>query len=189
MASVQALITQLARKYGVDPRAALAIASVEGGFHGSVGDNGTSFGPFQLHEGGALPHGRGASWANSAAGINYAMRHIASVAHGLHGRQAVAAISSRFERPANVPAEIAKAMGRYGGVGGGGMQVPTGNGGRMAAGIGGGNSPDISSLLQMIQQRNAQAPMQQGLQMDPLVVRMALNQQLNPQAVRYGLNS
>lgn len=184
MASVQALITQLARKYGVDPRAALAIASVEGGFHGSVGDNGTSFGPFQLHEGGALPHGRGAGWANSAAGIDYAMRHIASVAHGLHGRQAVAAISSRFERPANVPAEIAKAMGRYGGVGGN-SPLQSGRGG----GSGSGASSDISSLLQMIQQRNAQAPMQPGLQMDPIAVRMALTQQLNPQAVRYGLNS
>lgn len=119
MASEQQLISTLAQRYGVDPNAALAIASVEGGFNGAVGDNGTSFGPFQLHEGGALPNGRGSQWANSPAGIDYAMRHIASVAHGLHGQSAVAAISRGFERPANPSAEISKAMQRYGNVGGG----------------------------------------------------------------------
>ena len=180
MGSVQALITQLAQRYGVDPRAALAIASVEGGFHGAVGDNGTSGGPFQLHVGGALPRGRSVQWANTPQGIEYAMRHIASVAHGLHGRQAVSAISSRFERPANVSAEIAKAMSRYGGVpsgSGGGMQVPRGNAGRSGGGGGGGggSSPDVSSLIQMLLQQNTPA--------QPLIP------QLNPQAVRYGLGA
>lgn len=152
----QQLISQLARRYGVDPRAALAIASVEGGFHGGVGDNGTSFGPFQLHAGGALPHGRGAQWANSYAGINYAMQRIASVSHGLHGRQAVAAISSRFERPANVPAEIAKAMSRYGGrVPVGGVSLPP-RGGHM--GSSGGNR---QALLQILQQLMAPPAEQQ----------------------------
>lgn len=170
MANEKELIRQLAIKYRVDPQAALAIASVEGGFGGSVGDNGTSFGPFQLHEGGALPHGRSAQWANSRAGIDYAMRHIASVAQGLHGRQAVSAISSRFERPANVPAEIAKAMGRYGGVGGN-SPLAVGTGGRG----GSGNAPDISSLIQQL-----------------LSVHPAFNNAyqipLDPQAVRYGLS-
>lgn len=146
MASEQQLIASLAQKYGVDPRAALAIASVEGGFHGAVGDNGTSFGPFQLHEGGALPSGRGNAWANSPAGIDYAMRHIASVAHGLHGQSAVAAISRGFERPQNPSAEIAKAMGRYGGgIPQGGGPMPS-----LAPSAGGGN--DIQSVVaQLIQ--------------------------------------
>jgi len=181
MASEQQLITQLAKRYGVDPQAALAIASVEGGFHGSVGDNGTSFGPFQLHEGGALPHGRGARWANSAAGINYAMQHIAQVARGLHGKQAVAAISSRFERPANVPAEIAKAMSRYGGVHGGGGSYPLGAFQGQTLGGGGGSShaamaQALQSLIAQITQSN------QGIQSHYIP-------QQNPLAVRYGLNS
>lgn len=175
MASEQQLITQLARKYGVDPRAALAIASVEGGFHGAVGDHGTSGGPFQLHVGGALPRGRSVQWANSPQGIEYAMRKIASVAHGLHGRAAVSAISSRFERPANIPAEIAKAMSRYGGVGAGRDSGGYGGMNPAIASIGGsGGASDLSSLIQMLSQH----PQFQTLQ-----------PQIDPQAVRYGLYS
>ena len=176
MPNEQQLITQLAQRYGVDPRAALAIASVEGGFNGSVGDNGTSFGPFQLHEGGALPRGRNSAWANSAAGINYAMQHIASVAKGLQGRQAVAAISSRFERPLDVQGEISKAMGRYGGVGGGGMQVgnPVTGGRGLSAPLGGADlSPQILALVQQVLSTNGG--------------RQKLAPQINPNPVNYGL--
>ena len=67
--SREALIRQLARKYSLDPNAVVAIANVEGrsALHGgnSIGDHGTSFGPFQLHAGGALPKGKGNNWANS----------------------------------------------------------------------------------------------------------------------------
>jgi cell wall-associated NlpC family hydrolase len=119
LGSRERLIRQLAVKYGLDPEAVVSIASVEGSnaLHGgvSIGDHGTSFGPFQLHAGGALPKGKGSAWAHSRAGIDYAERQMAKVAGGLHGQQAVAAISSRFERPADVPGEIAKAMQFYGG--------------------------------------------------------------------------
>src|SRR2546423_1629862 len=92
---VVALINQMSRRYGVDPAAARAVASVEGGLQrGAVGDQGTSYGPFQLHVGGALPRGRGAAWANSPAGIDYALRQISRVARGKHGRAAIAAIVS-----------------------------------------------------------------------------------------------
>ena len=37
---------------GIDPAVALQVVAGEGGFHGKVGDQGTSFGPFQLHYGG-----------------------------------------------------------------------------------------------------------------------------------------
>lgn len=181
MASEQQLIRQLARRYGVDPRAALAIASVEGGFHGAVGDHGTSGGPFQLHVGGALPHGRSVQWANTPQGIDYAMRHIAGVSRGLHGRQAVSAISSRFERPANIPAEIAKAMSRYGnvgGAGGGGMQVPMGNAG-MSGGASGGGA-DVSSVI---------ASLVQNILASNAAMKQHMTPQINPQAVRYGLYS
>lgn len=123
------LIRQLAAKYGIrDPEAVLAIASVEGrsALHGgrSVGDGGTSFGPFQLHRGGALPAGRGSAWAHSPAGIEYAIRKISETsARGKTGKAAVSAISAEFERPADIPGEIAKAMGYYGNVKGGGPGI------------------------------------------------------------------
>ena len=51
-------IIAAAKKYGVDARAALAVAMGEGGTsYGQVGDKGTSFGPFQQHIGGANPYG------------------------------------------------------------------------------------------------------------------------------------
>lgn len=120
MSNVARIISLYARQYGVDPRAAMAIANYEGGLHwGAVGDQGTSYGPFQLHVGGALPRGRNAAWANSPAGIAYAIRQMAgSGARGLTGRAAVSAISRNFERPADPATEIARAMQWYSGHGG-----------------------------------------------------------------------
>lgn len=115
--NVASYIAQRARALGLDPRAVIAVARQEG-LGGGVGDNGTSFGPFQMHEGGALPSGiplnRAQSWAESPAGINYALSRINSVAHGLSGPSAVQAIVSRFERPANIPGEVAGALRDYG---------------------------------------------------------------------------
>lgn len=117
-------IVQGARRYNLDPRAVAAIAFNEsGGRFGAVGDGGTSFGPFQLHRGGALPAGKTAAWANSRAGVDYALRQMGSVAGGLQGRAAVAAIARRFERPADPAHEIQVALAHYGSVapGGGGF--------------------------------------------------------------------
>jgi hypothetical protein len=120
--SREALIRQLAQKYNLDPHAVVAIAKVEGrnALYGgnSIGDNGTSFGPFQLHAGGALPKGKGNAWANSPAGIEYAISHM-TAAQGLQGKAAVQAISQHFERPADIPGEVAKAWSLYGQGGGG----------------------------------------------------------------------
>jgi hypothetical protein len=112
-APLKRFIATQARKRGLDPRAVLAVATVEGGFSGAVGDSGTSFGPWQLHVGGALPAGKGKAWAQSRAGINYALRHIALVAKGLTGRRAVTNIVYRFERPAAPATEVQRAMGVY----------------------------------------------------------------------------
>jgi len=105
-----------ARARGLDPQAVLAVARVEG-LGGGIGDHGTSFGPFQLHIGGALPRGiaNPHQWARSQAGIDYALDRIASVARGKRGRAAVNAIVRRFERPARPDAEVARALGLYGG--------------------------------------------------------------------------
>lgn len=99
----------------LDPQAVLAVASREG-LGGGIGDQGTSFGPFQLHQGGALPSGiqDPQAWAWSPAGIDYALSRIQGVAGGLHGGPAVANIVSRFERPADPQAEITGALRAYG---------------------------------------------------------------------------
>jgi hypothetical protein len=90
------------------------------GLGGGIGDNGTSFGPFQLHIGGAFPSSitgtpaQKEAWANSASGINYAMSAMKSdIGRVAFGYDSVAAIVSRFERPANPSAEIAGAWARY----------------------------------------------------------------------------
>lgn len=114
-------IIRAAHRYGLDPYAMMAIASHESGLrYGAVGDNGSSFGPFQLHWGGAMPAqyrgNRAASmgFADSLAGIMYVARQMAaSGARGLRGRAAIAAMSRNFERPANPGAEISDAVSWY----------------------------------------------------------------------------
>lgn len=112
-AALQDYIREQSITRGLDPNAVLAVANVEGGFSGSVGDSGTSYGPFQLHVGGALPAGKTNAWARSNAGINYALNKIAAVAKGLKGRKAITAIVTQFERPAAPQAEVIKAYGIY----------------------------------------------------------------------------
>lgn len=108
------------RKYpNLDPQAVLAIAAHEG-LGGGIGDNNTSFGPWQLHQGGAYPSSApqdpaaAQQWAWSPQGIDYALGSISHVAGGLKGLPAIEAISTRFERPANPQAEIADAARHYG---------------------------------------------------------------------------
>lgn len=112
------LIRTLAIKRGLDPEAVFAVARQEG-LSGGVGDQGTSFGPFQLHKGGALPAGiplkSAQSWAWSPVGLKYALDRMASVASGLTGGPAIQALVRRFERPAAPDREIAGALAAYGG--------------------------------------------------------------------------
>jgi len=121
MTTVADYIRQRAQALGLDPKAVLAVAGQEG-LGGGVGDQGTSFGPFQLHYGGAYPASapRGSqaasqAWAMSPAGIDYALGQIASVARGLTGRSAIENIVRRFERPADPGGESARALASYGG--------------------------------------------------------------------------
>ena len=154
---------------GLDPNAVLAVAHMEG-LGGGVGDNGTSFGPFQLHLGGAMPRGvaNPQQWANSPAGIDYALQRIAGVARGQKGAQAISSIVSRFERPANPAGEIAGAERAYGGSFSSG-QLGAG-GGKMAAlqQLVGGQQTGANPMAQMLLQEGMQAigqsssPEQQG---------------------------
>ena len=102
----------------LDPAAVIAVALGEGGVrYGAVGDNNTSFGPFQLHIGGALPKDKDAAWANSPEGIRYAIRSMVKAgAAGKQGNAAIEAIIRRFERPANPDASVTNAVERYSGL-------------------------------------------------------------------------
>lgn len=115
---LQKFIAGEAVSLGLDPAAVLAVAQKEGGFGpppGNIGDGGTSFGPFQLHQGGALPAGVAdpATWANTQPGLDYALKQIANVASGKKGTDAISAIVSGFEHPADPAAEIQRASSLY----------------------------------------------------------------------------
>ena len=134
-AQVENLIEQFAAANALDPAAVKAVAMGEGGLKwGAAGDRGifrrgrfiptskgppTSFGPFQMHLGGALPlsmsGAEAAAFANSPAGIQAALQSMArGGAAGLTGEAAIQAIITNFEWPANIPKSIAAALGRYG---------------------------------------------------------------------------
>jgi len=118
LSSVGQIIVAAAKKYGVDAKAALAVAMGEGGLKfGAVGDKGTSFGPFQLHIGGASPFSdpkKAAEFANSIQGITYAIKQMAAAgAAGKTGFDAISAIIKGFERPLDPSASIAKAVAAY----------------------------------------------------------------------------
>jgi cell wall-associated NlpC family hydrolase len=114
-------IQQRAQALGLDPRAVLAIAGHEG-LSGGIGDGGHAFGPFQENNAGGVLTGKFQGqtpqqinqWAWSNQGIDSALGQIAGVARGLKGEQAIRAITTRFERPANPGAEISDALAHYG---------------------------------------------------------------------------
>jgi hypothetical protein len=113
------LIVAAAKKYGVDARAALAVAMGEGGVKfGAVGDSGHAFGPFQFNNAGGVATGKSAAeasaWANSAKGVADAIRMMAEAgAKGKTGLDAITAIIRNFERPLDPSASIAKAAAAY----------------------------------------------------------------------------
>ncbi len=159
-------------KASLDPAAVLAVSRQEG-LGGGIGDQGTSFGPFQLHIGGAFPRGiKGdpQAWAWSPAGIDYALSRIASVAGGMQGAKAVTNIVSRFERPANPTREIAGALGALGQAPPGSVGYETsgspqrqaasqrGSGGAAAIRAAVQNAPNTDALVALLLSRSFQPP-------------------------------
>jgi hypothetical protein len=111
-----AVIAQNAKRFGLDPAAVLAYALEESGAHyGAVGDQGTSFGPFQAHIGGAAGNRTtqaASSWANSPAGLIQMMGMMSrGGARGLTGEAAVRAIYSGFGK--GTPLAIPKGIAQY----------------------------------------------------------------------------
>lgn len=147
--NVMQAIQLAARRYNLDPRAMAAIAHHESGIRwGAVGDGGTSFGPFQLHVGGALPAGKGSNFADSLQGVMYVARRMAaSGAAGKSGLAAVTAMSRNFERPADPASEIADAMSFYR-RGGGGLARSASNNIRS-----GGSGPGLGAAPNLTKQQ------------------------------------
>lgn len=116
-------IFERSKQLGLDPYAVESVVPHEGGYQGAIGDQGSSFGPFQLHVNGRLPSeiaAKGsafsASWANSPTGLDYALNGIrAAVPSGTSGYQAIEAQVTDFEQPAkkNLPGEIAASKSSY----------------------------------------------------------------------------
>jgi hypothetical protein len=121
-----AYIAGTAQRLGLDPAAVIAVSGTEG-LSGGIGDNGTSFGPFQLHvpgrynraitDAGAPPlsdPNAANAWANSPVGITWALEQMAAVARGLTGASAINSIVYNFEAPADKPKEVRLATANYG---------------------------------------------------------------------------
>lgn len=124
--AVQAIKTAAA-KYGLDPQAMIAVARVESGLNPkAIGDGGHAFGLFQFNNAGGVITGQAnpERYLDPSFNAMEAARHIASIkgAKGARGEAAVKLIVNSFERPANKPAEISKALSY---LGQGGSTAPT----------------------------------------------------------------
>lgn len=114
-AALARYVVKRSPQYRLDPNAVIAVA-IQEGLSGHVGDNGTSFGPWQLHQGGAYPASApqtpdaANAWAWSPAGVDYALGRMSTVAGGLRGPAAVHAIVYRFERPSDPKSEYDHAV-------------------------------------------------------------------------------
>lgn len=160
MLNVRNQISRGARARGLDPLAVLAVFGTEG-LSGRIGDNGHAFGPGQENDAGGVLTGRFPGWsaqqkqrwAMSPAGINDVLNRVAHVAKGKHGDAAINAIVRLFERPANPGAEVQKARGLYGKVGGGPAQA-----GALAAGQAAPSNTQGVDKMALLQALSAQHP-------------------------------
>lgn len=112
------VVAQVARERGVDPVAAVAMMLVEsGGRATAVGDDGTSFGLFQLHEGGMLTAaGLTADQAfdprtNASVALK-SLRHEWEKGHATRTPGEIAAASQRPADPIGYAAKVNGAMDR-----------------------------------------------------------------------------
>jgi hypothetical protein len=128
------LIYQIAPKYGADPRLMAAVAQVESGFNpGAVGDNGSSYGLFQDHVGGAggSTHGEARRYLDPRLSIAHA-------AQRFKGARS-AADAYGVQRPANREDYIAKVSAALGGKPSG-LNAPV-SGGELGASSGAAPAP------------------------------------------------
>jgi len=119
---IKALITTIANEMGVNPQLAIAIAQQESGLNPqSVGDNGTSFGLYNLHEGGELGNLTKAQAFDPTTNIRTALAVVAQVAQQ-NPDMSPGQIAAAAQRPADPQAyavAINNAMGQPGAASGG----------------------------------------------------------------------
>lgn len=109
----EAVIVKVATQLGVDPRLALAIAYQESGLDPTaVGDNGTSFGLYQLHRGGELGRNTEAWAFNPGNNAHRALSQVALVAKQ-HPNWSPGQIAAAAQRPANPTAYAASVNAIY----------------------------------------------------------------------------
>jgi hypothetical protein len=111
------VIRDYAPKVGLDPAAVVAYALTQGGLHwGAVGDNGHSFGPFQMNiHGAAAGQANPSVWANTPQGLIDGMNMMAHAgASGLTGPDAAAYIvGPHFGRGSDPTGDMAKARAAF----------------------------------------------------------------------------
>ncbi|MHB2016895.1 MAG: transglycosylase SLT domain-containing protein [Candidatus Xenobia bacterium] len=102
------IVAQVAKSKGVDPVTAVATMLVEsGGNNQSVGDGGTSFGLFQLHQGGELPAGWSQQQAfNPQANAEVALSQFAALNGKYSDPGQLAAAAQRPADPAGYARQV-----------------------------------------------------------------------------------
>lgn len=110
--SVAAIISQVAHSLGIPPEVALSLGLYESGLDAHrVGDQGTSFGIYQLHQGGELGS-HDAAWAfNVRNNAETALGEMARI-HAEHPQMDWGQVAAAAQRPADPGAEAA-AVNRY----------------------------------------------------------------------------
>lgn len=104
MPSIPEILTTVAMQYGVDPITAIATAYHESGLNPrSVGDNGTSFGLYQLHQGGELGN-HTADWAFDPGNNARTALSVMGDVTKQHPSWSPGAIAAAAQRPANTAA-------------------------------------------------------------------------------------
>lgn len=95
------IIEQVAHQYGIPPAVALAMAEQESGLNAnSVGDHGTSFGVYQLHEGGELGS-HSEAWADNVRNNAETALRVVAAQRASHPNLDWGTITAMAQRPAD----------------------------------------------------------------------------------------
>lgn len=101
VAQVKSIIVAVAKHYGIDPYLALAAAKQESGWrYNAVGDNGSSFGIYQLHRGGELGSLSPTQAFDPHTNAMVALKRFAEVKKA-HPNWSPGQIAAAAQRPAN----------------------------------------------------------------------------------------
>ncbi len=114
-AQIEQIITSVAVSLKVDPKLAIATAEQESGLNpNAVGDNGTSFGLFQLHRGGELGNLTQAQADDPATNAKVALTEFAKVSKSHPGIDPgqLAALAQRPAQPAQYAAKVDALYGK-----------------------------------------------------------------------------